>query len=690
MLNTSEFINDSLVDIISNVQMDVTNNSDHYPVSVEFIFKEKIERANKILELQKITNEDNKLLIKIYPDLENVEIKDKFLKKVEILLREKMIINRSEDCKININNIYVNINMAIKESYESLVIIKNKFFKTNVWWTKELKDIKSEMLSIKKRFKISRSFNSNTEEYIRLKELRKLFRSQQRVNLRNKDLKNYKFVEELASDKGINSKKFWHQVKKFNNNSKLKKINISINLLEQHFKKIFNEEDLDLNEFQKNIVNDVKMYENSILLEDEDIREFSDIEIDFAIKESKNSKAVGEDSICSLWLKKSNSTTIRYYLMKLFNSIYKYGIFPLDFNLCKIRPIIKNFSKSNDDVCNVRPISISGSIAQLFERLVLNRNYKNFKTSKNQFGFKKKSSCKLALFCIKEAIIEYIEKHSECYLVALDAEKAFDKLWRDGMFFKLMQVLERREWLILKQYYKISEAKVMNNSEYSSKFKILTGVKQGGILSPFLFNMYIDGLVEEILNLNIGAKLGTINMNIMSYCDDISLIFSCPIHGQLMLDKCQMFTEKWKLKFNPHKSNVTVFGNPIFRKYSYKLNNVNIEYKDKLKILGYEFFSKTLNENELLIENFSKVRKSFFGLNRFGMKPNGLNPFLQAFLFNSFCLSKLTYAIEIMSVSDKTLNNLNVMQNNLTRYLLELNKHCYLSSIQQALIVRDI
>ena len=42
-------------------------------------------------------------------------------------------------------------------------------------------------------------------------------------------------------------------------------------------------------------------------------------------------------------------------------------------------------------------------------------------------------------------------------------------------------------------------------------------------------------------------------------------------------------------------------------------------------------FSKTINENKLHIENFSKVRKSFFSLNRFGMKPNGLNPFLQAF-----------------------------------------------------------
>jgi hypothetical protein len=139
------------------------------------------------------------------------------------------------------------------------------------------------------------------------------------------------------------------------------------------------------------------------------------------------------------------------------------------------------------------------------------------------------------------------------------------------------------------------------------------------------------------------------------------------------------------MKFNPKKSNAIVFGNPLFKRTSFFIDNDKIDFKDKVKILGYEFNSKNINENDFLIDSFSKVRKSFFSLNKFGMKPCGLNPFLQAFIFNTFCLSKFTYAIEIMSVSNKTINFVNVMQNNLLRYLLQINKYNHLSSIQQAL-----
>jgi hypothetical protein len=83
-------------------------------------------------------------------------------------------------------------------------------------------------------------------------------------------------------------------------------------------------------------------------------------------------------------------------LLKLIDNIYKEGIFPGEFNLCKIHPIIKNFNKANDDLNNIRPISI------LFERLVLNKNYNNFNTK---------------------------------------LEKAFDKLWRDGLFYKFITKL---------------------------------------------------------------------------------------------------------------------------------------------------------------------------------------------------------------------------------------------------------
>jgi hypothetical protein len=122
------------------------------------------------------------------------------------------------------------------------------------------------------------------------------------------------------------------------------------------------------------------------------------------------------------------------------------------------------------------------------------------------------------------------------------------------LFYKLIKKLEKREWLILKRYYNISAAKIVCNNEYSNQFKIVTDVKQGGILSPFLFNMFIDELLECILNMNIGAKIGNMNMNLISYCDDLNLLFSNHVHGQIMLNKCNEFAENWKIRFNPKKS----------------------------------------------------------------------------------------------------------------------------------------
>ena len=68
---------------------------------------------------------------------------------------------------------------------------------------------------------------------------------------------------------------------------------------------------------------------------------------------------------------------------------------------------------------------------------------------------------------------------------------------------------------------------------------------------------------------------------------------------------------------------------------------MKIDHVKELKILGF-WFNECMNNNSYLVKNFANARKSFFSLNMFGMKPNGLNPFLQAFLYNSFCLSKTT------------------------------------------------
>jgi hypothetical protein len=190
-----------------------------------------------------------------------------------------------------------------------------------------------------------------------------------------------------------------------------------------------------------------------------------------------------------------------------------------------------------------------------------------------------------------------------------------------------MKKLNKREWLILKRYYDSSEAKIINNDAKSNIFKVVTGVKQGGILSPFLFNIFVDPLIESIIESKVGAKIGAIDTNIISYCDDIFLLFSCPNHGQLMLDKCQDYAIQWRLKFNSKKSNVTTFGTPIFKTVRLTLNKETLEFKNNMKILGHVLNSNNLNENGYLIEKFAKVRRSFFSLNAFGLKSGGLNLF---------------------------------------------------------------
>jgi hypothetical protein len=147
-------------------------------------------------------------------------------------------------------------------------------------------------------------------------------------------------------------------------------------------------------------------------------------------------------------LKKCGGKKLNQSILVLMNLTCKNTIFPLEFNDCKIKPILKDFGKSNKDINNIRPISISNSLAKFFERLMLNKNYKNLATNKNQFGFKRNSSCKLALFCIRETIIKYMENNSTCYLISLDAEKPFDKLWRPGLFYKLIKRLSNQDKLL--------------------------------------------------------------------------------------------------------------------------------------------------------------------------------------------------------------------------------------------------
>ena len=129
-------------------------------------------------------------------------------------------------------------------------------------------------------------------------------------------------------------------------------------------------------------------------------------------------------------------------------------------------------------------------------------------TSKFQFGFKRNSSMSQTVFCLKETINFYCDRASNVFCSFLDASKAFDRLVHAGLFLKLMS---RRMPLIFLEliiyWYDSLYCRVRWDNEYSEWFAILAGVRQGGILSPDFYSIYVDDLVLILSKLGVGCHI---------------------------------------------------------------------------------------------------------------------------------------------------------------------------------------
>ena len=239
-------------------------------------------------------------LISIYPDLEKEETKLKMIENFE----KNMCMNNmenlnNENARETIESIYNNINNTIKNAHSEMIMLKTKReYKTN-WWSKELGDIKRSILAIKKKFKLRRGvFRENDEYSSELKDLKREFRKVQRKNKRNKDKKVLYFIQKIGKNR--NKKQFWNKIREYKQKELggIVKIEIGLKLLEKHFKDLFGENKDILNEFQEDIVNQVNSHAEKISLESNIEEEFTIVDIEVALRETKNSKAIGLDGIC--------------------------------------------------------------------------------------------------------------------------------------------------------------------------------------------------------------------------------------------------------------------------------------------------------------------------------------------------------------------------------------------------------
>ena len=191
---------------------------------------------------------------------------------------------------------------------------------------------------------------------------------------------------------------------------------------------------------------------------------------------------------------------------------------------------------------------------------------------------------------MKEVINYYNSASTPVYACYIDACKAFDKV---NHWILLNKLLDRKmpECLIrlLMVWFSTQTFTVHWGNSYSSRFSVSNGVRQGGILFPVLFNVYVDDLSVQLSSVNIGCYQNGMCMNHLFYADDAVLLAPTPGSLQELIDICQTYALANDMSYNFKKSLCTAFLPPKLGKLHIPtvfLGNDTLKFVDQNKYLG--------------------------------------------------------------------------------------------------------
>jgi hypothetical protein len=230
------------------------------------------------------------------------------------------------------------------------------------------------------------------------------------------------------------------------------------------------------------------------------------------LKKAQNGKAAGDDG-CINEILKTGGDEMKISLLLLFQKIWKEEKIPVDWARGVIIPIFKDGDRQNVD--NYRGITLLSVVGKLYTSILNNRISewleKEKKLVEEQGGFRKKRSTVEQIFILKETIQGRRRKKKKTCCCFLDIRKAYDTVFREGVWEGLwVKGIGGKMWRVLKNLYQEVGSCVRLGKEKTDWFNLEIGLRQGCILSPILFSVFIDGLAQEVKRVLFTPNLRTI------------------------------------------------------------------------------------------------------------------------------------------------------------------------------------
>lgn len=344
-------------------------------------------------------------------------------------------------------------------------------------------------------------------------------------------------------------------------------------------------------------------------------------ELKAAVKKLKNKKSPGYDQIINEMIKCFHDT-YPDLLLNLFNYIFVEGKFPTHWSSGMIVPIYKKGAKN--DPSNYRGITLSSCLGKLFCS-ILNNRLNNFIRQNNilgpeQLGFVAGNRTSDAIYILHSLIEKYCKlQNQKLYVCFIDFEKAFDKVSRTLLLNKLHNIGLKGKFLnILTSIYSEDKACLKLNNSLTDLYPVNIGVKQGCVLSPTLFNLFLSDLPSGFNNLEMHApKLLHSKVSSLFWADDLALI-STSLNGlQVAMNKLKTYSEENKLSVNINKTKFMIFNKTgrLLKNQRLFYDTTDVELVRNFVYLGIKFcssgtWSETLRDLKARgLRAYAKIRK---------------------------------------------------------------------------------
>ena len=196
-------------------------------------------------------------------------------------------------------------------------------------------------------------------------------------------------------------------------------------------------------------------------------------------------------------------------LAAVFRSFLTHGTVTLQVLSCAFLPLFKGGLKSPDKFDSYRAIAGASQLLKLFEYVILLVWGDLLETDSMQFGFKAGVSPTQCSWLVNEVATYFMRRGTAVSACLLDCSKAFDKCKFDVLFSKLLKKgLPAIVFRVLIFVYEEQTCWVKLGGKKSSTFSVTNGTRQGSVLSPLLFSVYLDDLLLKLRKMGLGCHIG--------------------------------------------------------------------------------------------------------------------------------------------------------------------------------------